>query len=147
MDPYRFFVMFAKSQLIDRVFAFWYVARLDTWLQRLRSFSFFFMLAAWNMRSHSSRLISPCSWHSAPWNCSQIAGPKAHLWAFELESLQKILRYFKTKLKNTNFERLQVEFDGLLRNGDEGALTMLASTCLGNHPKSSIFEASSTILC
>jgi hypothetical protein len=26
-------------------------------------------------------------------------------------------------------------------------LTMLASTCLGNHPKSSIFEASSTILC
>ena len=48
MDPYPFFVMFAKYQLIDRAFAFWYVARLDTWLQRLKSFSFFFffMLAA-----------------------------------------------------------------------------------------------------
>ena len=46
---------------------------------------------------------------------SQIAGPKipkAHLGAFELESLQKYLAL--TKLKTTNFERLQVAFDGLL---------------------------------
>ena len=148
MDPYRFLVMFAKSYIINWsrfcilvCGPFGHVAATAQVLQLL-------LLHARSMK-HAQPLIkavlsmllalSTLKLHS------QIAGPKipkAHLGAFELESLQKYLAL--TKLKTTNFERLQVAFDGLLWSPAQWRWRSVdhakSSTCLGNHAKSSIFH-------